>query len=139
MTCDPATDTGGQSCLPCNGPSLGVSDFNGHSVIKRSAPDADVDLRGLQLNKAWEKSFLDYTRNLNRLAGDQPALDSPQEEEDVASDLTSTALQDLLEIADCGIAVCWPRGLDARIARIILDRRRTMTAAKKLCDRASPA
>ena len=139
VTFDPARDIDSQSCQPCTGPSRGGSESHGRLATKRSAPDADVDLRDLQLNKAWEKSFLDYTRNLNQPEGDQPALDSPQEEEDDDPDLTSTALQDLLELADDGIAVCWPQGIDARVARIILHRRRTMTAAKKLCDRASPA
>ena len=104
-------------------------------ATKRSAPDDDVDLRDLQLNQTWEKSFLDRTRNPNQPEDGQPA----QEEEEDDPDLTSTALQDLLELTVDGIAVCWPPGIDARVARIILHRRRTMTTAKKQCDRAAPS
>ena len=75
------------------------------------------------------------TRNLNPADDDQPAL----EEEDDDPNLSSTVLQDLLELSEDGIAVGWPPGIDARIARLLLHRRRTMTTAKKLCDRAAPA
>ena len=36
------------------------------------------------------------------------------------SDLSSPALRDLVELVEIGLAVAWPRGLDERIARIIL-------------------
>ena len=104
-------------------------------ATKRCAPDADVDLRDLQLNQAWEKAFLRRTRNLNPAEDDQPAL----EEEDDDPNLSSTVLQDLLELTEDGIAVVWPPGIDARIARLILHRRRSMTNAKRQCDRAAPA
>ena len=77
------------------------------------------------------------TATAERLARKRSAPDEETVDDDV--NLSTLALQDLLELTDDGIAVVWPPGIDARIARLLLLRRRTATSAKKLCDRAAPA
>ena len=81
-------------------------------------------LQNLQLGDEWERSFLDYRADLQRRTSAKASQQTEEpRKEGYSSNVATPDLRDLLELEETGIAVTWPRGLDARVARIIIHER----------------
>ena len=99
----------------------------------------EVDFRDLQLGSSWEQSYSRHAEGCAQQAEVLPAAIVAPAEEEATSALSSDHILDLLDMTDSGLTVCWPIGLDVRIARLILRRRAASATARQLCDRADPA
>ena len=86
-----------------------------------------ADVTDEDLGQLWCASFIEHQGIQQRCEGTSEAPCS-QEQSVVQSDLEDCVLRDLLELDLIGAGVVWPRGLDARIARTILDARAEATA-----------
>ena len=81
-------------------------------------------MRALDLGTDQERSFLEYASKLRADAATASLVAAPDVESHTSS-LSSSALRDLVELVEMGLAVAWPKGLDERIARLILRDRAT--------------
>ena len=94
-------------------------DFN--ECLSQEEPEQHSE--AVDIGKEWQKSFLEFSsRNEVRPA----AFSIPEEEEEIhTSELETSAITDLIELVDMGLAVAWPGGLDERVARLILKHRKS--------------
>ena len=82
-------------------------------------PIGDQALQDLALGTDQERSFLECTAKLRADLEAAQTVVAPSVVS-YTSDLSSSALRDLVELVEMGLTVAWPSGLDARIARLIL-------------------
>ena len=88
-----------------------------------------ITFEELQLGQEWERSYRKFDASLRAQTSaaslrTDDAMAPPSD--NFESALPTAELQDLLELSEAGLGVAWPRGLDQRIARIILRQRTGM-------------
>ena len=115
-----------EQMLPCNtftGGQPNELQVSDGAPSSGGVVDAQL-LHSLQLGSYWEQSFIEYNANLVSGTDTETAQQAiAPNEASFTSDLPSSAISDLLELVEFGIAVTWPSGLDERVARIILRER----------------
>ena len=110
-------------------PTSATSSYAAQEFETESDADADFwnalgDLPAPMQPAATPPALSDCETLFEAARCDTPAPSPPQPEV-LHTSSDHDALRDLLELSQCGMSVTWPQGVDARIARLILDERKS--------------
>ena len=97
-------------------------------------PQAD-ETQGAELGEEWERSFAAYTARQQRPTG-PPCVGEPTACPE--SDLSSKELEGLIEASEMDLPVCWPSGLDSRVAQAILKARSNISSEEAAASASPP-
>ena len=96
------------------------------------------DLEHLQLDQSWEESYTAYE---SKLATNTVPSDLPPEEarESHESEMSTDELTEMIDLVASGLPVAWPKGLDERVANLIVTQRATKQSPSGLPGGIAPA